>query len=174
MASNYQKIEKLKKMVEKEFSIDSSIKMWAYSPENLRMQPDDYVVYLDFWARHYEKAGGTYEKTECLKNAHGVAVKLLEKQVSGEELDCFKKVYGDYYLKDIDVVNFYNSNVISNISPLANLINLKSLNLEYCNNISDVSSIAKLFNLNYLNLNSTKCSDISSLANIINLEGLYM
>ena len=60
---------------------------------------------------------------------------------------------------------------ISDISPLAGLINLEDLNLND-NNISDISPLAGLTNLERLYLGANKISDISALAGLSNLEWL--
>jgi len=92
------------------------------------------------------------------------------------------------------LVDLYISNTgISDISLLANLTNLKALDLDRTNitdisplapltnliwlilrdtNVSDVSPLANLTNLKEINLNYIKVSDISSLANLTNLEDL--
>ena len=55
-----------------------------------------------------------------------------------------------------------NSNDISNLSPLSNLTNLKSLDLD-ANSISDVSVLSGLTNLRSLYLGANSISDISPL-----------
>ena len=54
-----------------------------------------------------------------------------------------------------------DSNQISDVSPLASLINLYYLHLTG-NQISDVSPLASLTNLTYLNLRSNQISDVSN------------
>ena len=68
-----------------------------------------------------------------------------------------------------------NGNQISDLSPLANLTNLTSLEL-YANmiQISDISPLASLTNLTYLGLWSNQISDISPLANLTNLTSLHL
>ena len=86
-------------------------------------------------------------------------------------------------------------NRITDISPLASLTYLKTLNLQNCglvnlnslrnltnltiiflgfNQISDISPLAGLTNLTDLDLESNRISDISPLANLINLVGLEL
>ena len=63
------------------------------------------------------------------------------------------------------------SNQISDLSPLAGLINLELLNVRR-NKISDLSPLAGLINLRYLNISSNPFSDISPIAGLINLENI--
>ena len=64
-----------------------------------------------------------------------------------------------------------NSNDISNLSPLSNLINLTWLNLND-NSISEISALSNLTNLAGLYLWNNSISDISALSNLTNLTGL--
>ena len=66
-----------------------------------------------------------------------------------------------------------NSNDISNLSPLSNLINLTYLDLT-SNSISDISALSNLINLTGLHLGSNSISDISALSNLTNLIGLNL
>ena len=69
---------------------------------------------------------------------------------------------------------FINSNSVSDLSPLAGLIDMRLLTLEG-NNITDISVIAGLTNLITLNLGDNNISDISAIAGLTNLQrlGLY-
>ena len=58
----------------------------------------------------------------------------------------------------------------SDLSPLAGLINLEVLDFTF--NVSDLSPLAGLINLEYLHFTDTNVSDISPLAGLINLESL--
>ncbi len=64
-----------------------------------------------------------------------------------------------------------NGNQISDISPLAGLINLERLELNG-NQISDISPLAGLINLERLELRQNQIFDISPLAGLINLISL--
>ena len=65
--------------------------------------------------------------------------------------------------------SFVNSNVISNLSPLSNLINLTYLSLT-SNRISDISALSNLINLTDLHLGgNVTISDISALTNLSSL-----
>ena len=61
-------------------------------------------------------------------------------------------------------------NEISDLSPLAGLINLEVLDFTF--NVSDLSPLAGLINLEYLHFTDTNVSDFSPLAGLINLESL--
>ena len=58
----------------------------------------------------------------------------------------------------------------SDLSPLAGLINLEVLDFTF--NVSDLSPLAGLINLEYLHFTGTNVSDFSPLAGLINLESL--
>ena len=58
----------------------------------------------------------------------------------------------------------------SDLSPLAGLINLEVLDFTF--NVSDLSPLAGLINLEYLHFTDTNVSDFSPLAGLINLESL--
>ena len=62
---------------------------------------------------------------------------------------------------------------ISDISALANLTNLQTLDLSG-NGISDISALKSLTNLQTLNLSSNNISDISALGNLTNLQTLNL
>ena len=67
-----------------------------------------------------------------------------------------------------------NSNSVSDLSPLAGLINLTWLRLRN-NSISDLSPLARLTNLTWLNLGGNLIiSDISALSGLTNLEILWL
>ena len=70
-------------------------------------------------------------------------------------------------------LNFYG-NSISDVSPLANLINLTSLHLGYNPSLSDISPLANLTNLTHLYLSYNPISDVSPLANLTNLTSLNL
>jgi Leucine-rich repeat (LRR) protein len=63
---------------------------------------------------------------------------------------------------------------IRDITPLAELTNLTSLNLWYNPALSDISPLAGLTNLTKLNLSSWEIRDISALAELKNLTDLYI
>ena len=61
---------------------------------------------------------------------------------------------------------------VSNVSPLAKLTELRTLDLTNTQ-VSDVSALAKLTKLKSLDLNYTQVRDVSPLAKLTNLEKLY-
>ena len=65
-----------------------------------------------------------------------------------------------------------SGNSISDISPVAGLTNLIDLELWNNSNISDISSLSGLTNLTFLFLDNNSISDISPLAGLINLTRL--
>ena len=66
-----------------------------------------------------------------------------------------------------------NSNSVSDLSPLAGLIHLESLDL-WKNSVSDISALAGLTNLTHLGLVGNDISDISAVVGLINLESLSL
>ena len=76
-------------------------------------------------------------------------------------------------LEHFTKLNLHRNNIISDISPLAVLTNLKWLNLSW-NNISDVSALTDLTNLKWLSLELNNISDVSPLAKLTNLEWLNL
>ena len=79
-------------------------------------------------------------------------------------------VLGFEFATDLERLEL-NGNQISDISPLAGLINLERLELNG-NQISDISPLAGLINLEGLELRQNQISDISPLAGLINLLSL--
>ena len=78
------------------------------------------------------------------------------------------------YLNEEDVEaeeRYINSNSVSDLSPLAELINLTQLWLND-NSISDISPLTGLTNLTHLGLHNNSISDISPLAGLTNLTEL--
>ena len=65
-------------------------------------------------------------------------------------------------------------NNISDVSPLASLINLTSLDLDHNHQISDITPLASLNNLTSLDLRWNQISDITPLASLTNLERLNL
>ena len=63
---------------------------------------------------------------------------------------------------------------VSDISPLGGLINLEWLSIQSNRMISDISSLTSLKNLKELNLARNKISDVSPLATLRNLEKLQL
>ncbi|AFY57599.1 Leucine Rich Repeat (LRR)-containing protein [Rivularia sp. PCC 7116] len=66
-----------------------------------------------------------------------------------------------------------SSHKISDLSPLAQLTNLKELYLSY-NQISDLSPLSRLTNLNFLFLESNQIGDLSPLSQLTNLTWLFV
>ena len=64
-------------------------------------------------------------------------------------------------------------NHVSDLSPIAGLINLQEL-FFHGNQVSDLSSLVSLINLRALVLNNNSVSDLSPLAGLINLESIFM
>ena len=96
------------------------------------------------------------------KNANISDLTGLEFATNLAELDLSGEVVED---------SWRNSNSISDLSPLAGLVNLKVLDV-YSNSVSDISALVGLTNLEVLILADNSISDISALAGLTNLRGL--
>ncbi len=96
------------------------------------------------------------------KNANISDLTGLEFATNLAELDFSGEVVED---------SWRNSNSISDLSPLAGLVNLKVLDV-YSNSVSDISALVGLTNLEVLILADNSISDISALAGLTNLRGL--
>ncbi len=81
----------------------------------------------------------------------------------------------DLFLGDTHVegAGWINSNSIKDLSPLAGLTNLTSLNLSQ-NNIADISPLAELTNLTWLDIGGNNLSNISPVSGLINLTALRL
>jgi internalin A len=76
-------------------------------------------------------------------------------------------------LTNLQTLNL-SGNSISDIGALANLTNLTELNLSGNKIISDISALRNLTNLQTLNLSNNNISDIGALASLTNLQTLYL
>jgi len=110
-----------------------------------------------------------------LKDADILSIDGLEYCTSIETIDLSSNYIIDVSclsgLTTLQSLNFHNSMIISDISPLSELTNLMYLDL-YDNNISDISPLSELTNLMYLDLYDNLISDISPLTELINLTEL--
>jgi len=70
-------------------------------------------------------------------------------------------------------LNLKGSHLLQDISPVANLTQLKVLNFSI-SSVSDISSLASLINLTSLEMTDNDLVDITSLANMTNLENLQL
>ncbi|TYA96944.1 hypothetical protein FXE12_12180, partial [Lactobacillus sp. SL9-6] len=76
-------------------------------------------------------------------------------------------------LTSLSIANNNTNNGISKLAPLANLTNLRKLELDN-NKITDLSSLSKLTQLTELHLNSNDISDIQPLVGLTNLIHLEL
>ena len=84
-----------------------------------------------------------------------------------QELSRFKS------LRSLDLANCYQ--LSGDLSPLAGLTSLQSLNLFGCLQLSDISPLASITSLQSLNLEECKqlSADLSPLADLISLRSLW-
>ena len=94
-----------------------------------------------------------------------------------KELDARERGIADLtgleYATNLTSLNLHDNQKISDISPLANLTKLTTLNLGY-NQLSDISPLANLTKLTALSLVWNQLSDISPLANLTKLTALSL
>lgn len=76
-------------------------------------------------------------------------------------------------LTKMEFLDLNQNYTIEDISPIYNLVNLKTLIL-YSNPIKDISGLGKLIKLKELYLMYTPVTDLSALTNLVNLEILYL
>ncbi|HEM1891686.1 TPA: InlB B-repeat-containing protein, partial [Listeria monocytogenes] len=67
-----------------------------------------------------------------------------------------------------------NEDNISDISPLANLTKMYSLNLGANHNLSDLSPLSNMTGLNYLTVTESKVKDVTPIANLTDLYSLSL
>ncbi|HAC1852697.1 TPA_asm: LPXTG cell wall anchor domain-containing protein, partial [Listeria monocytogenes] len=69
---------------------------------------------------------------------------------------------------------YLNEDNISDISPLANLTKMYSLNLGANHNLSDLSPLSNMTGLNYLTVTESKVKDVTPIANLTDLYSLSL
>ncbi|MCL2014170.1 MAG: leucine-rich repeat domain-containing protein [Oscillospiraceae bacterium] len=111
----------------------------------------------------------------------GVLKKTVDDTIAQSDLDkttslkasSVKDIDGVQYLRNLSELNLSSdyliNNKISDISPLARLINLEVLEL-FSNEISDISPLAGLINLKNLGLGANRIIDISPLTGLVNAK----
>jgi serine/threonine protein kinase len=97
-----------------------------------------------------------------------ISVDVTELDLIGKNLDDISVLAELTNLESLDISFNYD---ISDISALSELTNLKSLDISYTD-ISDISALAGLTNLEKLSCNFTEVSDIQALKNLTNLTSL--
>ena len=78
-----------------------------------------------------------------------------------------------YHLKNLKKLWLNGNEKLSNITPLASLVNLQTLVI-FDTQINDVSALASLVNLQTLDISYTQINDVSALASLVNLQRLYI
>ncbi|HBM4480345.1 TPA: leucine-rich repeat domain-containing protein, partial [Listeria innocua] len=104
----------------------------------------------------------------------------VDDTVTQAELDSCTAINTAVYKNIIDVTGIENlrnltsldlsGNKIVDISPVAGLVNLKSLRVDNNKELSDISLVAGLVNLKALYIHNCAISDISAVSNLIGLE----
>ena len=87
-----------------------------------------------------------------------------------ESLSDLSPLEGLTSLTDLVITGYYH---LTDISPLADLVNLEYLKLSW-NNISDLTVLSGLSNLTYLELDNNNISDVSALEDMTNLSELNL
>lgn len=88
-----------------------------------------------------------------------------DKGATLEDISCLK------YAENLETCYLNNTN-ISDLTPIADLKNLKKLYINDDEKIADISALKNLTQLAILNISGTKVTDITSLATLKNLERL--
>lgn len=82
-------------------------------------------------------------------------------------------IEGLQYLKNLKILNISNGSNIIDISPIASLINLETINLSN-NRIENLSPLSNLKKVKSLNLSSNSISDVSPLKKLVSLQTLVI
>ena len=75
------------------------------------------------------------------------------------------------HLTNLRYLNVGRSDIIENLEPLSNLVNLTSFHI-YGDNIKDLSPLSKLVNLQELRIDGKKINDITPLSKLVKLKKL--
>ncbi|MFZ2725452.1 MAG: COR domain-containing protein [Methylococcaceae bacterium] len=83
----------------------------------------------------------------------------------------FKNINVFQYLKNLKKLWLNDNEQLTDITPLAILVNLQTLYI-FNTQINDVSALANLVNLQTLHIDNTQINDVSALTSLINLQTL--
>lgn len=130
--------------------------------------PEDAVEIKDMALRssllHYDTNKDGYVSYDELKAIDFIQVDS-DKGKTLEDISCLK------YAENLETCYLNNTN-ISDLTPIADLKNLKKLYIYDDEKIADISALKNLTQLAILNISGTKVTDITSLATLKNLERL--
>ncbi|MEO1428521.1 MAG: leucine-rich repeat domain-containing protein [Cyanobacteria bacterium J06633_8] len=107
------------------------------------------------------------KQKESLKEQTQYTIKVLLRKVATNNCD-----RAHQKLRKIQILDL-SSHEISDLSPLAQLTNLRELYLSY-NQIRDLSPLSRLTNLKFLFLESNQIGDLSPLSQLTNLTWLFV
>ncbi len=153
--------------IELDYSVIASAKKLRYLEIGFSNPYDKYIGVLEGLTKlRFLIIGGRLPNLSPLADLTELEV-LLARSCYIEDISALAK------LKNLETLNLENNYRIADISSLKNLSKLRMLNLGG-NEISDLSPISNLFNLRYLTLTSNRISDISPLAKLTALEMLIL
>ena len=116
-----------------------------------------------------ERLGRLVARNRGIRDLTGIqfATNLSKIDLRDNEISDLSPLAGLINLRELRLDHNFQP---SDLSPLAGLINLEVLDFTF--NVSDLSPLAGLINLEYLHFTDTNVSDFSPLAGLINLESL--
>ena len=82
-----------------------------------------------------------------------------------------RNLLGDEYFKTVVAIDFWGSTKVAELTPLANLTKLKSLDISFTQ-VADLTPLANLTTLEVLSMEDANVTDLSPLKNLSNLEQL--
>ena len=100
------------------------------------------------------------------------AVNLSWLDFADNQISDLSPIAGLINLRRLSFSTYSSAVKVSDLSPIAGLINLERLHFQ-ANNVSDLSPIAGLINLEILNFTDCNVSDLSPLAGLIKLKRIY-
>jgi len=114
---------------------------------------------------HYDSIVWSIIITGAEYSTNITELKLNNKNLTNSDIEPLK------YMINLRELELYGNN-ITDLTPLAGLINLRGLNLGENHELSDITPLAALTELRWLNLTVTKVVDLTALAVMENLSWL--
>ena len=121
-----------------------------------------------------EGLGKLYARDKGIRDLTGLqfATNLSQLYFDDNQISDLSPIAGLINLRSLSFSTYSSAVKVSDLSPIAGLINLENLHFQ-ANNVSDLSPIAGLINLEILNFTDCNASDLSPLAGLIKLKRIY-
>ena len=121
-----------------------------------------------------EKLGRLEAWSRGIRDLTGLqfATNLSQLYFDDNQISDLSPIAGLINLRSLSFSTYSSAVKVSDLSPIAGLINLENLHFQ-ANNVSDLSPIAGLINLEILNFTDCNASDLSPLAGLIKLKRIY-